>query len=45
MEKFGRYWKEHIDRMIFDRIPEKIRRKRKFGKTSEMMEGVCFIIS
>jgi hypothetical protein len=48
IEQYRRNWIEGIDRMSSDVFPEKIispKMKRKFGKTSEVMEGFCFLIS
>jgi hypothetical protein len=39
---------EHIDRMSFHMIPKNVistKMKRKFWKTSEMMEEFCFLMS
>jgi hypothetical protein len=49
IEEYRRSWKEHVERMSSDRIKKNdlkipAERKKKFRKTSEMMEGFCFVI-
>lgn len=48
IDQYRRNRMEHVDRMSSDVIPKNVlstKMKRKFWKTSEMMEGFCFLIS
>lgn len=48
IEQYRRNWNEHVGCMSSDRITKKIlisqSRKKKFQKTSETVEGLCFVM-